>query len=63
MQITPQQATKEELDAMEKAKKVIKVKDVLAEQAHCEEMMIDYETQNTNRQLNLATATLATHEE
>ena len=41
----PQMATKDELDAMERAKKSIKVKDVLAEeQAHCEDMgALEYE--------------------
>ena len=34
---------------MEQAKKSIKVKDVLGEQGHCEEMALDYETQNTHR--------------
>ena len=45
VQIKPEMATKEELDAMERAKKSIKVKDVLAEeQAHCEDMgALEYE--------------------
>ena len=45
---------------MERAKKSIKVKDVLAEERDM--VVFDYETQVTNRQLNVATA-LATHEE
>ena len=51
MQILPQEATKEELEAMERAKKAIKVSDVLAEQAQCEEMMPDAENLHTNRHL------------
>lgn len=61
MQILPQEATKEELEAMERAKKAIKVRDVLAEQAQCEDMMPDAgETMPTNRQLMVPSALATT---
>lgn len=44
VQITPEEATKEELEAMEKAKKQINVRDVLDEQAQCEDMNLDFES-------------------
>ena len=41
---------------MEKAKKQINVKDVLDEQAQCEDMNLECESQDTNRPLCVANA-------